>query len=106
MDQDSLRELESVMLEIKIGTERINSKLEQLNDTINKLENSISRIDSALSSQEKRLIILEQSVPKNLLEDLALMKNAQASQNKILWLIGGAALSGWIKTIFELTVRP
>ena len=103
MDQnESFRELESVMMEIKIGTERISSKLEQLSDTIEKLESSISRIDNALSSQEKRLIILEQSVPRNLLEDIALIKNAQANQNKILWLVGGAAISGWLKTIFNM----
>ena len=106
MDQnESFRELESVMMEIKIGTERISSKLEQLSDTIEKLESSISRIDNALSSQEKRLIILEQSVPKNLLEDLALIKNAQTNQNKILWLVGGAAISGWLKTIFNMITQ-
>lgn len=105
MDQNELRDLETVMMEVKIGTERISSKLEQLSDTIVKLESSISRIDNALSSQEKRLIILEQSVPRNLLEDLALIKNAQGMQTKLIWLIGGAAISGWIKVFFDMLAK-
>lgn len=106
MDQNELfRELETVMMEVKIGTERISNKLEQLSDTITKLESSISRIDNALSSQEKRLIILEQGVPKNLLEDLALIKNAQNMQTKLTWLIGGAAISGWIKVFFDMLAK-
>jgi 4-diphosphocytidyl-2C-methyl-D-erythritol kinase len=104
-DNDGYRELETVMMEIKIGTERITSKLEQLSDTIIKLESSISRIDNALSSQEKRLIILEQSVPRNLLQDIALIKNAQNMQTKIIWLIGGAAISGWIKVFFDMLAK-
>lgn len=106
MDQEnSFRDMEEVMIEIKIGTERISSKLEQLGDTISKLESSISRIDNAISSQERRLIVLEQSIPRNLLEDLALLKNSQANQTKLMWLIGGAAVSGWLKTIFTLITQ-
>lgn len=105
MEQNEFRELETVMMEVKIGTERISAKLEQLSDIIEKLENSISRIDNALSSQEKRLIILEQSVPRNLLEDLALIKNAQGMQTKLIWLIGGAAISGWIKVFFDMLAK-
>ena len=105
MEQNEFRELETVMMEVKIGTERISSKLEQLSDIIEKLENSISRIDNALSSQEKRLIILEQSVPRNLLEDLALIKNAQSNQNKLIWLIGGAAISGWFKVLIDMLTK-
>ena len=61
-DNSGFRELETVMVEVKLSTERMTAKLEQLGDGIEKLEASISRIDSALSSQERRLIIVEQSM--------------------------------------------
>ncbi len=103
MDNEaSFRDLETVMVEVKLSTERMNSKLDQLGTSIDKLENSISRIDNALSSQERRLIILEQSIPKELLQDLALMKNSLAMHTKLIWLVGGAAISGWAKTLIGL----
>ncbi len=96
------RELEAVMMEVKLSTERMTAKLEQLGDSIHKLETSIARIDNALSSQERRLIIVEQSIPRDLLQDLALIKNAQAMQTKLIWLVGTAAITGWLKTLFNL----
>ena len=101
-DKSGFRELETVMVEVKLSTERMTTKLEQLGDGIEKLEASISRIDSALSSQERRLIIVEQSIPRDLLQDLALMKNSISMHTRLIWLVGGAAISGWAKTLFNL----
>ena len=103
MDNEAgFRDLETVMMEVKLSTERMTAKLEQLGDSISKLESSISRIDNALSSQERRLIIVEQSIPRDLIQDLALMKNAQTNQTKLIWLVGTAAITGWLKTLFNL----
>lgn len=106
MDNESgFRDLETVMMEVKLSTERMTAKLEQLGDSIAKLEGSIARIDNALSSQERRLIIVEQSIPKDLLQDLALIKNSQSMQNKIIWLIGAAAISGWVRVFFDMLAK-
>lgn len=103
MDNDAgFRDLETVMMEVKLSTERMTAKLEQLGDSITKLEGSIARIDSAVSSQERRLIIVEQSIPSHLLQDLALLKNAQDTQTKLIWAIGVAAISGWVRVFFDL----
>lgn len=101
-NQPGFRELETVMVEVKLSTERMATVLDQLSDSIGKLENSIARIDNAISSQERRLIIVEQSIPRDLLQDLALMKNNLAMHTKLIWLVGGAAISGWAKTLFNL----
>jgi len=103
MDNEAgFRDLETVMMEVKLSTERMTAKLEQLGDSITKLEGSIARIDNAVSSQERRLIIVEQSIPRDLLQDLALMKNSLGMQTKLMWLIGGAAITGWIKVFFDM----
>lgn len=98
----SLRDFETVMMEIKLSTERMTNKLEQLGDGIQKLESSVNRIDNALTSQERRLIILEQSIPKDLLQDLALIKNSLDTHTKLIWLVGGAVVTAWVKIFFGL----
>ena len=97
MDQQSLeyavRELTESIHEIKLNTERLLSKLEQVNSNIERLEDSVEDLHTSLSEQDRRLTILEQMVPRNLVQDVAILKQNQATVTKILWLLGGATLT-------------
>ena len=97
MDQQSLeyavRELTESIHEIKLNTERLVSKLEQVNSNIERLEDSVEDLHTSLSEQDRRLTILEQMVPRNLVQDVAILKQNQSTFTKILWLLGGATLT-------------
>jgi septal ring factor EnvC (AmiA/AmiB activator) len=97
MEQQSLeyavRELTESIHEIKLNTERLVSKLEQVNSNIERLEDSVEDLHTSLSEQDRRLTILEQMVPRNLVQDVALLKQNQATVTKILWLLGGATIT-------------
>jgi len=97
MEQQSLeyavRELTESIHEIKLNTERLVSKLEQVNNNIERLEDSVEDLHTSLSEQDRRLTILEQMVPRNLVQDVALLKQNQATVTKILWLLGGATIT-------------
>ena len=97
MDQQSLeyavRELTDSIHEIKLNTERLVSKLEQVNSNIERLEDSVEDLHTSLSEQDRRLTILEQMVPRNLVQDVAILKQNQSSANRILWLLGGATVA-------------
>ena len=56
----------------------------------------------AVSSQERRITILEQTVPNNIKEEVTKLKTHQESQSKIMWAIGGATLAAWINMLFKL----
>ena len=102
MSEESVKELSIMLTEVKLSTERMAAKLEQTCDSIERLERSIHRIDNAVSSQERRLIIVEESIPDNLLSDLALMKDSQDTQKKIIWGVIAAILAAWGKTVLGL----
>ena len=97
MEQSNLeyavRDLTESIHEIKLNTERLVTKLEQVNDNIEKLEASVETLHKSLSEQDRRLTKLEQMVPRNLLEDVAILKQNQSTITKILWLLGGATVA-------------
>lgn len=97
MDQQSLeyavRELTEAIHEIKLNTERLVSKLEQVNSNIERLEDSVEDLHNSLSEQDRRLTILEQMVPRNLVQDVAILKQNQSTFTKILWLVSGGTLT-------------
>lgn len=97
MEQSNLeyavRELTESIHEIKLNTERLVTKLEQVNDNIERLEVSVETLHKSLSEQDRRLTKLEQMVPRNLIEDVAVLKQNQSSITKILWLLGGGTLT-------------
>lgn len=80
----------------------MDSKLEQIVDKIDKLEKNVENINVAVSSQERRITILEQTVPNNIKEEVTKLKTHQESQSKIMWAIGGATLAAWINMLFRL----
>lgn len=89
----AVRELTESIHEIKLNTERLVAKLEQVNSNIERLEDSVEDLHTSLSEQDRRLTILEQMVPRNLVQDVAILKQNQATVTKILWLLGGATLT-------------
>jgi len=74
LSDEKVIELNQNLNELKINTQTIVIKMEQIYDSIEKLEKTVETISTAVSSQEKRLTVLEQSTPRNLIEDLALLK--------------------------------
>jgi len=106
MDQSGLeyivRELTESIHEIKLNTERLVTKLEQVNDNIEKLEASVETLHKSLSEQDRRLTKLEQMVPRNLVEDVALLKQNQSNITKILWLLGGGTLTALGDTLLKM----
>lgn len=100
-DQD----MQSMILEIKIATDRVYSKLEQLSTSVAKLEGSMSNIDTKVSELEKKVIILDQSIPDDLHKDMTLLKNSQDTQSRMMWLLAGGVVSTFIKVLFDLIVK-
>jgi chromosome segregation ATPase len=95
-------EVSEVLRDLVIKMERMDSKLEQIVDKIDKLEKNVENINVAVSSQERRITILEQTVPSNIKEEITKLKTHQESQSKIMWAIGGATLAAWINMLFKL----
>lgn len=91
LEQETAKELADAINSVKINTERLVTKMELIYDSVERLENAIEKINETVTSQERRITILEQSVPKNLLEDVVLLKSAQAAMSKFLWLVAGVA---------------
>jgi len=102
MADENFKELGIMITELKLSTERMSSRLEQTCDSIERLEESIKRVDAAVSSQERRLIVLEESIPDNLLADLALMKDSQETQKKIIWAVIAAIVVTWARQVLSL----
>jgi parvulin-like peptidyl-prolyl isomerase len=97
MDSEVVREL---LTELKLSVERMSARLDQTYDRIERLETSIQKVEGAVSTQERRVIILEQSMPKDLIADLALMKDSLANYKKFSWIVAGAVVAGWINELF------
>ncbi len=105
LDQDSIRELNESVNSVKVNTERLVTQMELIYDSIEKLETYVGKINDSLNNQERRITILEQSVPKDLLQDIALIKAAQASSSKFLWMVAGIAGSTFLNMIFRYFIK-
>lgn len=96
-ENEVIREL---LTELKLSTERMSARLDQTYNSIEKLESTIQKMESAVSSQERRLIILEQSIPNHLISDLALMKDSLDTYRKLMWVVIAAVVGAWAKMYF------
>lgn len=106
MEQENGRkDLEIMILEIKMGTERVYSKLEQLTSSLNRLEGSFNRMDKKVEDLEKKIIVLDQSIPEDLVKDIAILKTSQETNHKIMWLLAGGVITSVGKIIVDLMVR-
>lgn len=101
----AVRILSEGIHEIKMNTEILVTKLEQVNDNIEKLEASVEDLHMSLSEQDRRLTVLEQMVPQNLLQDIAVIKQTQSAFIKILWLLGGATITTFADMIYHLIAK-
>lgn len=102
LNEDAINHLNDTLNELKVNTHTICVKMDQIYDSIEKLEKTVETISTAVSTQEKRITILEQGVPKNLIEDLALVKNSQQTYNKLLWIIATGVAAALMQSFFKI----
>jgi chromosome segregation ATPase len=96
-DNEVVREL---LTELKINVEKMSARVDQTYDRMERLESSLSKMENAMSGQERRVIILEQNVPANLVSDLALMKDSVETYKKAVWVAMAAIVGAWAKMFF------
>lgn len=101
LDQESVKELNEAVNSVKVNTERLVAQMELIYESVEKLENSIEKINDVINIQERRITVLEQSIPKNLIEDVALIKASQASSSRFLWMVAGIAGTTFINMLFR-----
>ena len=101
----AVRLLSEGIHEIKTNTEILVTKLEQVNDNIEKLEASVEDLHMSLSEQDRRLTVLEQMIPQNLIQDIAIMKQTQSAFVRILWLLGGATITTFADMIYHVITK-
>lgn len=101
--------LQDAITEIKISSANIDQKLDQMKDDFAKVEESIARLTDLSSRQEVRITLLEekqaviqQHLPQNLNEDMAIMKATIANYQKFLWLLASGVVGLILKTLVEL----
>jgi predicted RNase H-like nuclease (RuvC/YqgF family) len=106
---ESIKDLTTAVTDLKVANNGMALKMEQLYTSIERLENSIEKLEKvtesisvSVSGQEKRITVLEQRVPANLVQDLAVLKSNQESQSKVLWLVGSGAALALMDSIFKL----
>jgi uncharacterized coiled-coil protein SlyX len=102
LSEDAVNHLNETLSELKVNTHTICVKMDQIYDSIEKLEKTVETISTAVSTQEKRITILEQGIPKNLIEDLALLKSAQNTYNKLLWIIATGVAAALMQSFFKI----
>jgi site-specific recombinase len=105
LDQEAAKHLTDAVNSVKVNTERLVAQMELIYTAVEKLENSIEKINDSLMEQDRRITILEQAVPKNLIEDVALIKASQASSSKFLWMVAGIAGTTFINMIFRYFLK-
>jgi chromosome segregation ATPase len=101
--------LQDAITEIKISSANIEQKLDQIKDDFAKVEEFISKLSDITSKQEVRLTLLEEkqgviqgSLPKNLNEDMAIMKATIANYQKFLWILASGVVGLLLKTLLEM----
>ncbi len=85
LSDETAKELNDTLNELKVNSHTIVVKMDQIYDSLEKLEKTVEVLTQNISSQEKRITILEQKVPQDLITDIALIKNSQQNSSKIIW---------------------
>lgn len=85
LSDETAKELNETLNELKVNSQTIVIKMDQIQDSMEKLEKTVEVLTQNLGSQEKRITILEQKVPQDLITDIALIKNHQQTNSKVLW---------------------
>lgn len=99
---DSSEIVRELLTELKISVERMSSRVDQTYDRMERMETSISKVEGAVSGQERRVIILEQNVPKDLTSDLAIIKDSLSTYKRFSWIVAGAVVASWVSEFLGL----
>lgn len=102
LSEEGLTQLNENLNEVKVNTHTLVIRMEQIYDSIEKLEKTVETISQAVSSQEKRLTVLEQGIPKNLIEDIVLLKSSQQAYNKLLWIVATGVAAALMQAFFKI----
>ena len=102
INEESIKEINDSLNQLKVNTHTIVVKMDQIYDSIEKLEKTVEAISQVVSSQEKRLTVLEQGIPKNLIEDLVILKSSQQTYNKLLWIIATGVAAALMQSFFKI----
>lgn len=102
--------LQDSITEIKISSANIDQKLDQMKDDFAKVEEAISKLSDISSKQEVRItlleekqVVLQQTIPQNLNEDIAIMKATIANYQKFLWILASGVVGLVLKTLMDLS---
>ena len=100
MSDENNEVVRELLTELKISVERMSARVDQTYDRMERMETSIQKVESSVSGQERRVIVLEQSVPQNLISDLALLKDSVDTYKKVVWAAVAAIVGAWAKMFF------
>ena len=103
--------LQDAITEIKISSANIDQKLDQMKEDFAKVETSIAKLSDTTSKQELRITLIEekqiaiqQAMPQNLNEDMALIKATLSNYQKFLWILSSGVVGLLLKTLFDISV--
>ena len=103
--------LQDSITEIKISSANIDQKLDQMKEDFARVEVSIAKLLDTTAQQEVRLTLLEekqiaiqQNIPQNLNEDMAIMKSTIANYQKFLWILTTGVVGLLLKTLLDFSV--
>jgi chromosome segregation ATPase len=103
--------LQDSITEIKISSANIDQKLDQMKEDFARVEVSIAKLLDTTAQQEVRLTLVEekqmaiqQNIPKNLNEDMAIMKATIANYQKFLWVLASGVVGLLLKTLLDISI--
>lgn len=102
LSDETAKELNDTLNELKVNSHTMVMKMDQIQDSMEKLEKTVESLTQNLSSQEKRITILEQKIPNDLITDIALMKKSQESSSKILWTMVSITTGLIIQAVYRM----
>lgn len=101
--------LQDSITEIKISSANIDQKLDQMKEDFARVESAIEKLSDITGKQEVRLTLLEEkqaviqsSLPRNLNEDIAIMKATLSNYQKFLWILTSGVVGLLLKTLLEM----
>ena len=102
--------LQDAITEIKISSANIEQKLDQMKEDFAKVEAAIAKTSEITAAQEVRLTLLEekqlaiqQSLPRNLSEEFAIMKSTLSNYQKFLWIVASGVVGLLLKLITDIS---
>lgn len=104
LSDEAAKELNDTLNELKVNSNTMVIKMDQIHDSMEKLEKTVEFLTQNLSTQEKRITILEQKVPQDLITDIALLKKSQESSSKVLWTMVTITMGLIVQAIYKMIV--